>query len=122
MTISHDGKRLWVFTKDQGWHESQYIFKEITPEYRQRVIEPWQKRLEAQRRAAQTPSTRRPLQEIQLTENPNESNVDVTNGVKIEDPVCTSPESDCEFMEPPPHPEVALGFEGDADAWQSFKV
>jgi hypothetical protein len=67
--------------------------------------------------------TRRPLQEISLTDNANLLNVDITNGVKIEDPRCNSLELDSdEFISPRPEPEVALGFNGDRDAWQSFQV
>ena len=68
--------------------------------------------------------TRRPLQEISLTENANLLNVDIINGVKIEDPRCNSREldSDDEFASPRPEPEVALGFNGDRDAWQDFQV
>src|SRR5271154_591598 len=108
-------KRLWVLENGR-WHVGWYnVLPPMSGEFLRQLKE-------EKRRMAQRPPTRRPLQEIQLTENPNDSNVDITNGVKIEDPIRASVESDRDFVEPPPPLEVLLGFNGDADAWQSFKV
>jgi hypothetical protein len=46
---------------------------------------------------------------------------DITNAVCTND-VRTSVESDVDFLERRPPPQVALGFEGDPDAWQCFNV
>jgi hypothetical protein len=116
MPISPGRKRLWVLTNGH-WHVGWY---DVLPPMSAEFVE---KIKEVKRSMAQRPPTRRPLQEIQLAEHPNESNIDITNGVKIEDSICASAESesDSEFVEPTPL-EVSLGFDGDAGAWQSFQV